>query len=52
MGSVKVLEAMGTENVMHHWSNGSSCSRSRGDGMIGRPVDHVVPFEVGGLNTP
>jgi hypothetical protein len=22
------------------------------EGILGRPVDHVVPFEVGGLNTP
>jgi len=54
MGSVKVLEAMGTENVMHHWEQRFELLEVTRvmEGLIGRPVDHVVPFEVGGLNTP
>jgi DUF917 family protein len=54
MGSVKVLEAMGTENVMRHWEERFELldvTRVM-EGLIGRSIDHVVPFEVGGLNTP
>lgn len=54
MGSVKVLEAMGTENVMRHWEERFELLEVTRvmEGLIGKLVDHVVPFEVGGLNTP
>ena len=54
MGSVKVLEKMGTENVMRHWEQRFELldvTRVM-EGLIGKPIDHIVPFEVGGLNTP
>ncbi len=54
MGSVKVLEKMGTENVMRHWEQRFELldvTRVM-EGLVGKPIDHVVPFEVGGLNTP
>jgi DUF917 family protein len=54
MGSVKVLEAMGTEQIMAHWEERFELlevTRTM-EGILGRPIDHVVPFEVGGLNTP
>jgi DUF917 family protein len=54
MGSVKVLERMGTENVMRHWEQRFELldvTRVM-QGLIGKRIDHVVPFEVGGLNTP
>jgi len=54
MGSVKVLEQMGTENIMRHWEQRFELlqvSRVM-EGLLGRPIDHVVPFEVGGLNAP
>ncbi len=54
MGSVKVLEQMGTENIMRHWEERFELldvTRVM-EGLLGRKIDHVVPFEVGGLNTP
>ncbi len=54
MGSVKVLEKMGTENVMRHWEQRFELLEVTRvmEGLIGKPIDHIVPFEVGGLNTP
>jgi DUF917 family protein len=54
MGSVKVLERMGTENVMRHWEQRFELLDVTQvmQGLIGKRIDHVVPFEVGGLNTP
>jgi DUF917 family protein len=54
MGSVKVLEQMGTENIMRHWEERFELLEVTRvmEGLLGRSVDHVVPFEVGGLNTP
>jgi DUF917 family protein len=54
MGSVKVLEQFGTEQIMAHWEERFELlevTRVMED-ILGRQVDHVVPFEVGGLNTP
>ena len=54
MGSVKVLEKMGTENIMAHWEERFELLEVTRvmEGILGRSIDHVVPFEVGGLNTP
>ena len=54
MGSVKVLEAMGIEGVIDHWEERFELLEVTRvmEGILGRKVDHVVPFEVGGLNTP
>jgi DUF917 family protein len=54
MGSVKVLEQMGTENIMRHWEERFELLEVTRvmQGLLGRPIDHVVPFEVGGLNAP
>lgn len=55
MGSVKVLEAMGVEEVMRHWWEERfellEVTRVM-ETILGRNIDHVVPFEVGALNTP
>ncbi|MFQ6001360.1 MAG: DUF917 domain-containing protein [Anaerolineae bacterium] len=54
MGSVKVLEAMGVEEVMRHWEERFELlevSRVM-ETILNREIDHVVPFEVGALNTP
>jgi hypothetical protein len=54
MGSVKVLEQMGTDNIMRHWEERFELldvTRVM-ERLLGRRIDHVVPFEVGGLNTP
>jgi DUF917 family protein len=49
-----VLEKMGTENIMRHWEERFELLEVTRvmEGLLGRSVDHVVPFEVGGLNTP
>lgn len=54
MGSVKVLEQMGTEKVMAHWEERFELLEVTRimEGILGRSIAHVVPFEVGGLNTP
>ena len=54
MGSVKVLEAMGVEEVMCHWEERFELLKvTRAmETILSRKIDHVVPFEVGGLNTP
>jgi DUF917 family protein len=54
MGSVKVLEQMGTEKIMRHWEERFELLEVTRvmEGLLGRPIEHVVPFEVGGLNTP
>jgi len=54
MGSVKILEEMGTSNVMAHWEDRFELLEVTRvmEGVLGKKIDHVVPFEVGGLNTP
>jgi DUF917 family protein len=54
MGSVKVLETMGIQGVMEHWEQRFELLEVTRvmEGILGRTIDHVVPFEVGGLNTP
>lgn len=54
MGSVKKLEEFGTEAIMAHWEQRfelEAVTRVM-EGILGRKIDHMVPFEVGGLNTP
>lgn len=55
MGSVKILEALGPERIMAHWEE--ECFELLEvtkvmERILGRKVDHMVPFEIGGLNTP
>lgn len=54
MGSVKVLETMGIEGVMEHWERRFELLEVTRvmERILGKRIDHVVPFEVGGLNTP
>jgi DUF917 family protein len=54
MGSVKVLEDMGIDEVMAHWEERFELLEVTRvmESILGRSIDHVVPFEVGGLNTP
>ena len=54
MGSVKTLERIGTEAIMAHWEERfelQAVTRVM-EGILGKRIDHMVPFEVGGLNTP
>jgi DUF917 family protein len=54
MGSVKVLEKFGTDQIMAHWEERFELLEVTRvmESILGKPIDHVVPFEVGGLNTP
>jgi DUF917 family protein len=54
MGSVKILEAMGTAGVVAHWEQRFELLEVTRvmQGLLGKKIDYVVPFEVGGLNTP
>jgi hypothetical protein len=54
MGSVKALEAIGFANVLQGWETRfplADVTRIMAD-LLGRPIDAMVPFEAGGLNTP
>ncbi len=54
MGSVKALEAIGFENVLQQWERRFpllDVTRVMA-GLLKRPIDAIVPFEAGGLNTP
>lgn len=54
MGSVKALEAIGFENVLQGWERRfplQEVTRIMAE-LLGRPIDAIVPFEAGGLNTP
>jgi len=54
MGSVKKLEEFGTDAIMAHWEQQfelEAVTRVM-EGILGKKIDHMVPFEVGGLNTP
>lgn len=54
MGSVKVLDAMGMDQVVAEWDSRFELEEAFRlmERVIGRPVDYIVPFELGGLNTP
>ena len=54
MGSVKALESIGFENVLQQWEASFpllDVTRVMA-GLLKRPIDAIVPFETGGLNTP
>jgi DUF917 family protein len=54
MGSVKTLEAIGFDNVLQEWETSFpllDVTRVMA-GLLKRPIDAIVPFEAGGLNTP
>jgi uncharacterized protein len=54
MGSVKALESIGFANVLNNWETYFPLGdvtqvMSR---LLGKPIDAIVAFEAGGLNTP
>lgn len=54
MGSTKVIDRLGFDEIVRRWESDfelASATRMM-EQVLGRPVDHIVPFEVGGLNTP
>ena len=54
MGSVKALELITFEELLAGWEEDFVLIRafSQMSGLLGRPIDAAVPFEIGGLNTP
>lgn len=54
MGSTKILDVMSFEDVVESWEDDFVLLRAFGAmaAHLGAPLDHVVPFEVGALNTP
>jgi len=54
MGSVKVLDAMGVEQVVEGWETRFELEEAFKlmTQVLGRRPDYLVPFELGGLNTP
>lgn len=54
MGSVKVLDAMGFEQVVESWETRFELQEALSvmEEILRRKVDYLVPFELGGLNTP
>ena len=54
MGSVKALEDIGFDNVLVNWENDfplTTVTEYMSE-LIGKPIDAMIPFEAGGLNTP
>lgn len=54
MGSVKTFEQIGVKELVQHWETDFELLRATRtmEHYLHRSVDYVVPFEVGGLNTP
>ena len=54
MGSVKALEAIPFGELLQQWESDFVLMRAFEvmAELLGRPIEAVVPFEVGGLNTP
>lgn len=54
MGSTKIIDVMSIQDVVDSWEDDFVVLKAL-EVMaehLGGPLDHVVPFEVGGLNTP
>jgi DUF917 family protein len=54
MGSVKAIESIGFAALLERWEEDFpllTVVRAM-EGLLGRPIDAVVPFEAGGLNSP
>ena len=54
MGSTKVLDAISADQIVRKWEDDFVLLRAfqmMAD-YLGKPLDFIVPFEVGGLNTP
>ena len=54
MGSVKTFEQIGVKELVQRWETDFELLRATRtmEHYLHRSVDYVVPFEVGGLNTP
>ncbi len=54
MGSVKVLDRYSPEEIVHNWERQFEplMALRALEEHLGRKVDYLIPFELGGLNTP
>ena len=54
MGSVKALEDIGFDQVLEKWETDFPLITVTEymSALIGKPIDAMIPFEAGGLNTP
>jgi DUF917 family protein len=54
MGSVKSLENMSYEDITAEWEENFPLTKAikKMEETMGKKVEYIIPFEVGGLNTP
>lgn len=54
MGSTKIIDRLGFDAVVERWESFFELAEATRvmEQVLGRRVDYVIPFEVGGLNTP
>ncbi len=54
MGSTSVIDRLGFADLVAGWEERFELLDATRvmEGLLGHPVDHIVPFEVGALNTP
>ena len=54
MGSVKTLEKMDFEDLLAYWEDNFELEKAfhEMEKELGEKIDYLVPFEMGGLNTP
>lgn len=54
MGSVKTLEEMSIEGLLKKWDERFELIEAARvmEAYLGKKIDYMIPFEVGGLNTP
>lgn len=54
MGSTEIIDRLGFDEIVRRWETGfelATATRAM-ERVLGRHIDYIVPFEVGGLNTP
>jgi len=54
MGSVGAIDTMDMDSVVQHWEERFELAQALEvmEELLGKKVDYLVPFELGGLNTP
>lgn len=54
MGSVKEIDHMNFKDLLNYWEDNYELERAfeEMEKELGRKIDYIVPFEMGGLNTP
>ncbi len=54
MGSVGAIDTLGIDSIVQHWEERFELMQALQvmEELFGKKVDYLVPFELGGLNTP